>query len=649
MVLVENKQQSSNQQQPPNYPPPPPPQRERRKSVTKIAPQKKTPKIRSCLLSRFILPRNILLHVPIWISFFILLQMWIFAHRNRTQIGDEVLVFASVTEKQKNKNKHVVDIEESSPKNDDGGQKKLIYYGDELWDNLSLDLQIAATLLGYNQLTWDNGNDQYNEIVDESWNDLTSKEQEAATKLGFNEQIWDYGDEEDDDDESSKPFQKVCNINYYQQQERRRRRRPNVVFLMTDQQRYDAIRRVQNELRRYDNQTKIRTPNLDRLSERGAYFRNTYTQCSVCGPARTSLRTGLTIERSGIQTNSIDNVYHKQTPDYIKHRVESARGLDHVLVEELGYHSEYYGKLHIPDMLIRRSSSTTTTTTTAKKVENKNCSIISSNHYNWNKEEFVFHSQNWGWGTEDQYRDHLKQFEHLLNITELLVTEPGMQIDTCSEYPYTPIHLDSRYGHPTNTRLNRDFPFYERSQPNICGNFSLPANYTSSYFTGTLAVKALKRLMKEQQQIANTQNRHQHDNEGDGHPRPFFLTVSWHSPHAPMIPAWKHLEYYWEHRANLFVPPSIHDSMESSPYVHDPGESPKYTVPEYIQEWTALYYALVEEIDEHIGKILQQLSTDSDIDDNTLIVFTSDHGEMLGAHGKVSCFRFFLDYGVLRE
>eukprot|EP00591_Stephanopyxis_turris_P012122 CAMPEP_0195530066 /NCGR_PEP_ID=MMETSP0794_2-20130614/32811_1 /TAXON_ID=515487 /ORGANISM="Stephanopyxis turris, Strain CCMP 815" /LENGTH=50 /DNA_ID=CAMNT_0040661479 /DNA_START=134 /DNA_END=283 /DNA_ORIENTATION=- len=50
---------------------------------------------------------------------------------------------------------------------------------------------------------------------------------------------------------------------------------------MTDQQRFDTIRRVQDDLSSYDGKLKIRTPNLDRLSLQGAHFKNAYTQCPV--------------------------------------------------------------------------------------------------------------------------------------------------------------------------------------------------------------------------------------------------------------------------------------------------------------------------------------------------------------------------------
>ena len=49
---------------------------------------------------------------------------------------------------------------------------------------------------------------------------------------------------------------------------------PNILFLMTDQQRFDSIRALGNE--------HIYTPNLDRLVQRGMAFTNAYSTCPVC-------------------------------------------------------------------------------------------------------------------------------------------------------------------------------------------------------------------------------------------------------------------------------------------------------------------------------------------------------------------------------
>ena len=62
------------------------------------------------------------------------------------------------------------------------------------------------------------------------------------------------------------------------------RAQPNILFVMTDQQRFDTIAALGNR--------HIYTPNLDRLVRRGLAFTNAYSPCPVCVPARYTIRTG---------------------------------------------------------------------------------------------------------------------------------------------------------------------------------------------------------------------------------------------------------------------------------------------------------------------------------------------------------------------
>ena len=61
-------------------------------------------------------------------------------------------------------------------------------------------------------------------------------------------------------------------------------RRPNILWICTDQQRYDTIGAWGNP--------RIRTPNLDRLAREGVSFLETYTQSPVCTPSRAAFLTG---------------------------------------------------------------------------------------------------------------------------------------------------------------------------------------------------------------------------------------------------------------------------------------------------------------------------------------------------------------------
>jgi len=71
--------------------------------------------------------------------------------------------------------------------------------------------------------------------------------------------------------------------------------RPNILYLMCDQFRFDCIAALGN--------SKIRTPNIDRLVARGISFTNSYSTCPVCVPARYTVRTGREPSITGCYTN----------------------------------------------------------------------------------------------------------------------------------------------------------------------------------------------------------------------------------------------------------------------------------------------------------------------------------------------------------
>jgi len=77
--------------------------------------------------------------------------------------------------------------------------------------------------------------------------------------------------------------------------------------------------------------------------------------------------------------------------------------------------------------------------------------------------------------------------------------------------------------------------------------------------------------------------------------------------------------------------------MENSPYVDANKQyaSPRYQDPEKVRHFIATYYGLVKEVDDWVGKILDKLDQHG-LTDNTLVIFVSDHGEMMGSHGLAS-------------
>ncbi len=115
-----------------------------------------------------------------------------------------------------------------------------------------------------------------------------------------------------------------------------RRARPNILFLMTDQQRFDTIHALGNP--------HIFTPHLDRLVQRGIAFTNAYSTCPVCVPARTTIRTGCEPPTTRIFSNSPSRPAKGQAAD-----MEGRCGpyLARVL-RSLGYRTFGIGKFHTP-------------------------------------------------------------------------------------------------------------------------------------------------------------------------------------------------------------------------------------------------------------------------------------------------------------
>lgn len=72
--------------------------------------------------------------------------------------------------------------------------------------------------------------------------------------------------------------------------------RPNIIFILNDDQRYDAMGFLDPALK---------TPNMDRLAREGVYFRNAFVTTSLCSPSRASILTGEYMHNHGVADNNI--------------------------------------------------------------------------------------------------------------------------------------------------------------------------------------------------------------------------------------------------------------------------------------------------------------------------------------------------------
>ncbi|NLE61979.1 MAG: sulfatase-like hydrolase/transferase [Planctomycetes bacterium] len=117
-----------------------------------------------------------------------------------------------------------------------------------------------------------------------------------------------------------------------------------------------------------------------------------------------------------------------------------------------------------------------------------------------------------------------------------------------------------------------------------------------------------------------------------GSDKPFFLLVGYLTPHFPIIVPEKYWEPYKGKVPMPTIPPGYLDSLPLN-YRHLRAAFSVVDVPDdTVRRTRELYYGLVEWMDEQVGQVLKTL-TDAGLAENTMIIYTADHGENMGEHG----------------
>jgi choline-sulfatase len=114
--------------------------------------------------------------------------------------------------------------------------------------------------------------------------------------------------------------------------------------------------------------------------------------------------------------------------------------------------------------------------------------------------------------------------------------------------------------------------------------------------------------------------------------KPFFMTLGYLAPHFPLIAPQKFVDAV---KGRVPMPELPADWFERLPsnYKHlIRGFGIPSNVPEMVQRGRELYWALTGWLDNEIGKVLKALA-ESPIADETIVIYTSDHGENKGDHG----------------
>ena len=326
--------------------------------------------------------------------------------------------------------------------------------------------------------------------------------------------------------------------------------RPNLVFIFSDQQRYDTMRCYGNDW--------IQTPSLNALASKSLVFQNAYVTQPVCTPARASIMTGLYPHAAGPVVNKLP-----LPPD--------VRTIAEMVSED--YLCAYFGKWHLGDDVMPQHGF----------------------------KEWV--------SVEDERRSTYTRKEYRRQF---------------SDYYY---HLVNS-GFKPKTEV---FDANRRSE--------LPKEFQMASFLGDRA----ERFIQESKD------------------RPFVLYVSTFEPHSPNNGPFNDLYDPGElpvgpaflrkpgggpllnrTKADYFLRPML-EGKSQIPDTYMSTYAAVYNDVSTEEGWRVLrarYFANVTLVDRMVGKITAALDR-AGVADKTVVVFTSEHGDMMGDHGMLEKRSFY--------
>jgi choline-sulfatase len=114
--------------------------------------------------------------------------------------------------------------------------------------------------------------------------------------------------------------------------------------------------------------------------------------------------------------------------------------------------------------------------------------------------------------------------------------------------------------------------------------------------------------------------------------KPFFLVVGFIAPHYPLVAPPEYLAHFKDKVPPPEIPPGYLDALPLN-YKHLRNDRKlEHVPPEMVKLARESYYARVEWTDHQIGEVLDALKGTS-FASNTVVIYTSDHGENMGEHG----------------
>ena len=120
--------------------------------------------------------------------------------------------------------------------------------------------------------------------------------------------------------------------------------------------------------------------------------------------------------------------------------------------------------------------------------------------------------------------------------------------------------------------------------------------------------------------------------------RPFAMFLSWGPPHDPWD--WANCPSDFSERfRNVKIPLRPNYSDKPDPYA-DEWATPPADYGSKVGQFQQGYYAMTADIDRCLGRLTDAIH-EQGLEENTLLVFTSDHGEMFGSHGRRAKYIFY--------
>lgn len=354
--------------------------------------------------------------------------------------------------------------------------------------------------------------------------------------------------------------------------------RPNVLFIITDQQRADHTGFMGNNV--------VRTPNLDAIAHRGTVFENAWVSNPVCMPNRSTLMTGRMPSNHGVITNDRSLDWGANT--YVRR------------FRNEGYRTGLFGKSHLQNGISRLTS----------RDKGPGPAMFDAWPVGWNELEFAEH-----------YVDGLPEWPddfYGFDTTELSLNHgaavEGHHYQWAIEQGAMPEDLAVPQTAENPMARGGDV-WWQVYEPPYGEEFH------SSSFVADRTINFIEEAASEG--------------------APWLAWASFPDPHHPFTPPG---QWYDRHDPNdIELPATFNDPMEGAPAFlkhiqHRTVDDMRRwvdligaTSPEVTRAAIAANYGTIEMIDDRIGLILAAVERLGQTD-NTIVIFTTDHGDMLGDH-----------------